>query len=68
MSVLLTDLLVYALSSVSPDVAGDHKHHHHHRHYPPAEDSEMQGRSRSLGLTGAIWVLIMPCLHMLLAL
>ncbi|XP_041799591.1 glypican-5a [Chelmon rostratus] len=56
------------VSKLSPDVAGDHKHHHHHRHYPPAEDSEMQDRSRSLGLTGAIWVLIMPCLHMLLAL
>lgn len=55
------------VSKLSPDVTGDHKHHHHHHHYPPAEDSEIQ-KSRSLGLTGAIWVLILPCLHMLLAL
>lgn len=55
------------VSKLSPDVTGEHKNHHH-RQYPPAEDSEMQGRSRSVGLTGAIWVLILPCLHMLLAL
>ncbi|XP_051234997.1 glypican-5a [Dicentrarchus labrax] len=60
---------VSRVSKLSPDVTSDHKHHHHHHHhYPPAEDSEMEGRSRSLGLTGAIWVLILPCLHMLLAL
>ncbi|XP_034536533.1 glypican-5a isoform X1 [Notolabrus celidotus] len=59
---------VSRVSKLSPDVAGDHRHHHHHHHYPPAEDSELEGRSRSLGLTGAIWVLILPCLHMLLAL
>ncbi|XP_020491577.1 glypican-5a [Labrus bergylta] len=57
---------VSRVSKMSPDVAGDHRQHHHH--YPPAEDSETEGRSRSLGLTGAIWVLILPCLHMLLAL
>ncbi|TMS13537.1 glypican-5a [Larimichthys crocea] len=56
------------VSKLSPDVTGDHKHHHHHRHYPPAEDSEVEGRSRSLGLTPAIWVLILPFLHILLAL
>ncbi|TKS70281.1 Glypican-5 Secreted glypican-5 [Collichthys lucidus] len=56
------------VSKLSPDVTGDHKHHHHHRHYPPAEDSEVKGRSRSLGLTPAIWVLILPCLYILLAL
>ncbi|XP_049905126.1 glypican-5a [Epinephelus moara] len=55
------------VTKLSPDVTGDHKHHHHH-HYPPAEDSVIGGRSRSLGLTGAIWALILPCLHMLLAL
>ncbi|XP_042347697.1 glypican-5a [Plectropomus leopardus] len=56
---------VSRVSKLSPDVTGDHKHHHHHY---PAEDSEMRGTSRSLGLTGAIWALILPCLHMLLAL
>ncbi|XP_030271444.1 glypican-5a [Sparus aurata] len=60
--------IVPRVSKLSPDVTGDHKHQHHHHHYPPAEDSEAEGRSRSLGLTGAIWVLILPCLHMLLAL
>ncbi|XP_036951564.1 glypican-5a isoform X1 [Acanthopagrus latus] len=60
--------IVPRVSKLSPDVTGDHKHQHHHHHYPPAEDSEAKGRSRSLGLTGAIWVLILPCLHMLLAL
>ncbi|XP_034738014.1 glypican-5a [Etheostoma cragini] len=59
---------VSRVSNLSPDVTRDHKHHHHHHHYPPAEDSEMDGRSRGLGLTGAIWVLILPCLHMLMAL
>ncbi|XP_074471138.1 glypican-5a isoform X1 [Sebastes fasciatus] len=58
---------VSRVSKLSPDVTGDHKHHHHHHHYPPAEDSEIQ-KSRSLGPTGAIWVLILPSLHMLLAL
>ncbi|KAK9542895.1 hypothetical protein VZT92_000718 [Zoarces viviparus] len=58
---------VSRVSKLSPDVTGDHKHHHHH-HYPPAGDSEVEGRSRSLGLAGAIWVLILPCFHMLLAL
>ncbi|KAK5874119.1 hypothetical protein PBY51_019094 [Eleginops maclovinus] len=56
------------VSKLSPDVTGDQKHRHHNHHYPPAEDSAKEGRSRSFGLTGAIWVLILPCLHMLLAL
>ncbi|XP_023280070.1 glypican-5-like [Seriola lalandi dorsalis] len=59
---------VSRVSKMSPDVTGDHKHHHHYHHHPPVEDSEVEGRSRGLGLTGAIWVLILPCLHMLLAL
>ncbi|KAK2920078.1 glypican-5a isoform X1 [Channa argus] len=56
------------VSKLSPDVTGDHRHHHYHHHHPPANDSEMEGRSRSLRLTGAIWVLILPCLHIFLAL
>ncbi|XP_022623637.1 glypican-5 isoform X1 [Seriola dumerili] len=59
---------VSRVSKMNPDVTGDHKHHHHYHHHPPVEDSEVEGRSRGLGLTGAIWVLILPCLHMLLAL
>ncbi|XP_071345070.1 glypican-5a [Trachinotus anak] len=59
---------VSRVSKLSPDVTGDHKHHHHYHHHPPVEESEMEGRSRGLGLTGAIWVFILPCLHMLLAL
>ncbi|XP_022047246.2 glypican-5a [Acanthochromis polyacanthus] len=55
---------VSRVSKLSPDVTGDHKHHHHY-HHPPAKDSEIEGRSRSLRLTGAIWVLVLPCLHML---
>lgn len=66
MSFLLTGILVCALSSVSPDVTGNHKHHLHYHH--PAKDSEVKGRSRSFRLTGAIWVLGLPCLHVLLAL
>ncbi|XP_038557204.1 glypican-5a isoform X1 [Micropterus salmoides] len=58
---------VSRVSKLSPDVTDDHKQQRHH-HYPPAKDSEMEGRSRSLGLTGTIWVLIFPCLHMLRAL
>lgn len=58
---------VSRVSKLSPDVTGDHKHHHHY-HHPPAKDSEIEGRSRSLRLTGAIWVLVLPCLHMLQAL
>ncbi|KAM8894361.1 glypican-5a [Spinachia spinachia] len=58
------------VSKLSPDVTGDHKHHHHHHHhhYPPADESEVEGRSRSLGLAGAIWILMLPCFHMLMAL
>ncbi|KAM6942836.1 glypican-5a [Xenentodon cancila] len=60
---------VSRVSKLSPDVTGDYKHHHHHHHYhyPPAKDSEMDGKSSSLSLIGAIWVLVLPCLHMLLA-
>lgn len=58
---------VSKVSKLSPDVTGDHKHHHHY-HHPPAQDSEIEGTSRSFRLTGAIWVLVLPCLHMLLAL
>lgn len=58
-------LTVCALSSVSPDVASDQNHH---RHHPPAVDSELKGRSRSLGLIATIWVFILPCLHILLVL
>ncbi|XP_029986811.1 glypican-5 [Sphaeramia orbicularis] len=57
---------VSRVSKLSPDVTSDHKHHHHHHHSPSAEDSETDGRSRSQGLTRAIWVLILPCLHLLL--
>ncbi|KAK5915477.1 hypothetical protein CesoFtcFv8_001063 [Champsocephalus esox] len=56
------------VSKLSPDVTSDQKRRHHNHHYPRAEDSAREGRSRSFGLTGAIWVLILPCLHMLLAL
>lgn len=58
---------VSRVSKLSPDVTGDQKHHHHY-HHPPAKDSEIEGRSRSFRLTGAIWVLVLPCLHMLQAL
>ncbi|XP_053269282.1 glypican-5a [Pleuronectes platessa] len=58
---------VSRVSKMSPDVTGDHRHHHHY-HHPPVEDSEMEGRSRALRLTGAVWVLMLPCLHMLPAL
>ncbi|XP_047436642.1 glypican-5a isoform X2 [Mugil cephalus] len=58
---------VSRVSKPGPDVAGDHKHHHHY-HHPPVKDSEIKGRSGSLGPTGATWVLVLPCLHMLLAL
>ncbi|RVE74431.1 hypothetical protein OJAV_G00021760 [Oryzias javanicus] len=47
-----------------PDVISDYKHHNHH---PPfAKDPEIGGRSSSLRLIGAIWVPVLPCLHMLL--
>ncbi|KAM3625872.1 uncharacterized protein V6R79_018957 [Siganus canaliculatus] len=56
------------VSKLSPDVTSDHKHHHHHhQHYPPGEDSEVKGKSRSLRLTGASWVLVLLCVHILLA-
>lgn len=58
---------VSRVSKLSPDVTSDHKHHHHY-HHPPAKDSEIESKSRSFKLTGAIWVLVLPCLHMLLAL
>ncbi|XP_069029466.1 glypican-5a [Embiotoca jacksoni] len=58
---------VSRVSKLNPDVTSDHKHHHHY-HHPPVKDSEMEGRSRSLRLTGAIWILVLPCLHMFLAL
>nr|XP_020466358.1 glypican-5-like [Monopterus albus] len=57
---------VFRVSKLSPDVTSNHKHHY--RHHPPAEDSEMGDRSRSLRLTGATWVLILPCLRMFQAL
>ncbi|KAK2853906.1 hypothetical protein Q5P01_006567 [Channa striata] len=58
-----------SVSKLSPDVTGDRGHHHyHHHHHPPANDSEKEGRSRSLRLTGAIWALILPCLHIFPAL
>ncbi|XP_068178514.1 glypican-5a isoform X2 [Antennarius striatus] len=58
------------VSKLSPDVINDQKnhHHHHHQHYPPATDSEIEDPSGSLGLTAATWVLILPWLHLLLAL
>lgn len=60
---------VSRVSKLSPDVSSDHRHHHHnHHHHPPAEDSQTEVGSKSTGLTGAIWVLIPPCLHLLLAL
>ncbi|CAK6965888.1 glypican-5a [Scomber scombrus] len=55
---------VQRVPKLSPDVTSDRNHHHHH--YPPAQGSEI--RSRSLGLTGSVSVLLLPCLHMLLAL
>ncbi|XP_006780389.1 glypican-5a [Neolamprologus brichardi] len=58
---------VSRVSKLSPDVTGNHKHHLHY-HHPPAKDSEVKGRSRSFRLTAAIWVLVLPCLHVLLAL
>uniref|UniRef100_A0A1A8MFV3 Glypican 5 n=5 Tax=Nothobranchius TaxID=28779 RepID=A0A1A8MFV3_9TELE len=54
------------VSNMSPDVTGDYRHHHYH--HPPAEDSEIDGSSGNLRLTGAIWVLVLACLHMILAL
>ncbi|KAM9764535.1 glypican-5a [Menidia menidia] len=56
---------VSRVSKLSPDVTSDYKHHHYH--HPPAKDSEMDGRSSSLRLVGGIWVLVLPCLHTLLA-
>ncbi|KAM7405997.1 hypothetical protein PAMP_000403 [Pampus punctatissimus] len=56
---------VQRVSKLSPDVTSDRNHHHHH--YPSAEGSEM-GRSKSLGLTGSIFVFILPCIQMLLGL
>lgn len=58
---------VSRVSKLSPDVTGDHKHHHHHHHHPPADDSKVVGTSRSFRLTGAIWVLVLPYLHLVLA-
>ncbi|KAM7424311.1 hypothetical protein PAMA_000582 [Pampus argenteus] len=57
---------VQRVSKLSPDVTSDRSHHHHH-HNPSAEGSEM-GRSKSLGLTGSIFVFMLPCLQMLLGL
>ncbi|XP_029974515.1 glypican-5a [Salarias fasciatus] len=54
--------VVSRVSKLSPDVTGDHKHHHHH-HHPPADDSKVVDTSRSFRLTGAVWVLALPCLH-----
>ncbi|XP_067442635.1 glypican-5a [Thunnus thynnus] len=59
---------IQRVTKLSPDVTSDRNHHHHPHHYSPAEASEIGGRSRSLGLTGSISLLILPCLHMLLAL
>lgn len=60
---------VLRVSKMSPDVSSDHKHHHrHHHHFPSAKDVEMESGSSSQGLAGAIWVLILPCLHTLFAL
>ncbi|XP_015239570.1 PREDICTED: glypican-5 [Cyprinodon variegatus] len=52
------------VSKLSPDVTGDYKHHHYH--HPPAKDSNINGNSHSLRLTGVIWVLALPCLQMIL--
>ncbi|MED6251858.1 hypothetical protein AMECASPLE_017614 [Ameca splendens] len=49
---------------LSPDVTSDYKHHHYH--HPPAKDSEIDGNSHSHRLTGAIWVIALPCLHVIL--
>ncbi|XP_041841463.1 glypican-5a isoform X2 [Melanotaenia boesemani] len=57
---------VSKVSKLRPDVTSDHRHHHYH--HPPAKDSEIDGRSNSIRLIGAIWILVLPCLHMLLAL
>ncbi|KAM4592884.1 glypican-5a [Odontesthes bonariensis] len=54
------------VSKLSPDATGDYKRHHYH--HPPAKDAEMDGSSSSFRLIGGIWVLVLPCLHMLLAL
>nr|XP_019935299.1 PREDICTED: glypican-5-like [Paralichthys olivaceus] len=56
---------VSRVSKMSPDATGDHRHHHHYHHHPPVEDAATEGRSTGQRLTGAVWVLILPCLHML---
>ncbi|XP_029354920.1 glypican-5a [Echeneis naucrates] len=57
---------VSGVSRLNPDVTSDNKNHYHH--HPPAKDSKLEGKSRGLGLTGGIWILILPCLYIPLAL
>lgn len=60
---------VSRVSKMSPDVSSDHNHHHgHHHHSPSAKDLDRKSTSRSPALTRAIWVFLLPCLHILLAL
>lgn len=67
-ALLIECWFIIFFSSVNPDVTSDQKRHPPPRHHPPAEEAQLEGRSRSLGLTGTIWVLILPCLSILLAL
>ncbi|XP_028332108.1 glypican-5a [Gouania willdenowi] len=55
---------VFRVSKMGSDETGDH----HQYHQPPAKDSEIKGTSRSFRLTRTIWVLILPCLQVLLTL
>lgn len=60
---------VSRVSKMSPDVSSDHNHHHgHHHHFPSAKDLDRKSTSRSPALTRAIWVFLLPCLHILVAL
>ncbi|CAL1603706.1 unnamed protein product [Knipowitschia caucasica] len=54
---------VSRVSKLSPDVSRDHDPHHGPHHHPPSAKE-----SSSPALTWAIWVLLLPCLHTLLAL
>lgn len=59
---------VSRVSKTSPDVSSDHNHHHgHHHHSPSAKDLDRKSTSRAPALAGAIWVLLPPCLHILVA-
>ncbi|KAJ0056593.1 hypothetical protein NL108_010523 [Boleophthalmus pectinirostris] len=57
------------VSKTSPDAPSDQDPHHgRHHHSPSAKDPGVKSSSRSGALTAAMLVLLLPCLHTLLAL